>query len=178
MRIELLADAALRQPEPAELIELIAAVQRLIDTAAAYQRRLIAAAEAQRAARAMVANTRRTARPATQPAFRRRAGTPPRPPHQPDPPVGPASRYPTSRSSHQRQPARPNLPADTPSARHVVPQPPATTGPAQPPTPHPASHVTSPIYDHLMNIKIYETAAPSPDRDRCHTPSLGWSHAT
>ena len=52
MRLEVLTDAALRQLEPAKLMELIAAVQRLIDTAAAYQRRLIdtADADARRAA--------------------------------------------------------------------------------------------------------------------------------
>ena len=52
MRIEVLTDAALSQLEPAKLMELIAGVQRLIDTAAAYQRQLIAAAEARQAARA------------------------------------------------------------------------------------------------------------------------------
>ena len=53
MRLEVLSDTALRQLEPARLMALITHVQRLIDKAAAYQRRLIAIAESQRAARAV-----------------------------------------------------------------------------------------------------------------------------
>ena len=53
MRLEVLSDTALRQLQPARLMALITHVQRLIDKAAAYQRRLIAIAESQRAARAV-----------------------------------------------------------------------------------------------------------------------------
>ena len=53
MRLEVLSDTALRQLEPARLMALITHVQRLIDKAVAYQRRLIAVAESQRAARAV-----------------------------------------------------------------------------------------------------------------------------
>ena len=53
MRLEVLSDTALRQLEPARLMALIAHVQRFIDRAVAYQRRLIAVAESQRAARAV-----------------------------------------------------------------------------------------------------------------------------
>ena len=52
MRLEVLTDAALRQLKPSKLMELISAVQRLINTATAYQRRLIAVAEIHQAARA------------------------------------------------------------------------------------------------------------------------------
>ena len=53
MRLEVLSDTALRQLEPARLMALITHVQRFIDKAVAYQRRLIAVAESQRAARAV-----------------------------------------------------------------------------------------------------------------------------
>ena len=53
MRLEVLSDTALRQLEPARLMTLITHVQRFIDKAVAYQRRLIAIAESQRAARAV-----------------------------------------------------------------------------------------------------------------------------
>ena len=53
MRLEVLSDTALRRLEPARLMALIAHVQRFIDKAVAYQRRLIAIAESQRAARAV-----------------------------------------------------------------------------------------------------------------------------
>ena len=53
MRLEVLSDTALRQLEPARLMALITYVQRFIDKAVAYQRRLIAVAESQRAARAV-----------------------------------------------------------------------------------------------------------------------------
>ena len=53
MRLEVLSDTALRQLEPARLMALITHVQRFIDNAVAYQRRLIAVAESQRAARAV-----------------------------------------------------------------------------------------------------------------------------
>ena len=53
MRLEELSDTALRQLEPARLMALITHVQRFIDKAVAYQRRLIAVAESQRAARAV-----------------------------------------------------------------------------------------------------------------------------
>ena len=53
MRLEVLSDTALQQMEPARLMALIAGVQRFIDKAVAYQRRLIAVAESQRAARAV-----------------------------------------------------------------------------------------------------------------------------
>ena len=53
MRLEVLSDTALWQLEPARLVALIAHVQRFIDKAVAYQRRLIAVAESQRAARAV-----------------------------------------------------------------------------------------------------------------------------
>ena len=53
MRLEVLSDTALRQLEPARLMALITHVQRFIDRAVAYQRRLIAIAESQRAARAV-----------------------------------------------------------------------------------------------------------------------------
>ena len=53
MRLDLLDDAALRACSPERLITLIAKVQRLIDTATAYQRRLIAMAEHRKAARAV-----------------------------------------------------------------------------------------------------------------------------
>ena len=53
MRLEVLSDTALRQLEPARLMALIAHVQRFIDKAVAYQRRLIAVAESERAARAV-----------------------------------------------------------------------------------------------------------------------------
>ena len=53
MRLEVLSDTALQQMEPARLMTLIAGVQRFIDKAVAYQRRLITVAESQRAARAV-----------------------------------------------------------------------------------------------------------------------------
>ena len=53
MRLEVLSDTALRQLGPARLMALITHVQRFIDKAVAYQRRLIAVAESQRAARAV-----------------------------------------------------------------------------------------------------------------------------
>ena len=53
MRLEVLSDTALRRLEPARLMALITHVQRFIDKAVAYQRRLIAVAESQRAARAV-----------------------------------------------------------------------------------------------------------------------------
>ena len=53
MRLEVLSDTALGQLEPARLMALIAHVQRFIDKAVAYQRRLIAVAESERAARAV-----------------------------------------------------------------------------------------------------------------------------
>ena len=53
MRLEVLSDTALRQLEPARLMALITHVQRFIDKAVAYQRRLIAVAESQQAARAV-----------------------------------------------------------------------------------------------------------------------------
>ena len=53
MQLEVLSDTALRQLEPARLMALITHVQRFIDKAVAYQRRLIAVAESQRAARAV-----------------------------------------------------------------------------------------------------------------------------
>ena len=53
MRLEVLSDTALRQLEPARLMALITHVQRFIDKAVAYQRRLIAIAESQQAARAV-----------------------------------------------------------------------------------------------------------------------------
>ena len=53
MRLEVLSDTALRRLEPARLMALIINVQRFIDRAVAYQRRLIAVAESQRAARAV-----------------------------------------------------------------------------------------------------------------------------
>ena len=53
MRLEVLSDSALRQLEPARLMALIAYVQRFIDKAVGYQRRLIAVAESERAARAV-----------------------------------------------------------------------------------------------------------------------------
>ena len=53
MRLEVLSDTALRQLEPARLMALITHVQRFIDKAVAYQRRLIAIADSQRAARAV-----------------------------------------------------------------------------------------------------------------------------
>ena len=124
MRLEVLTDAALRQLEPAKLMELIAAVQRLIDTAAAYQRRLIAAAEARQAARA-------TGDACVADSLVRATGM-------------------ARRAAWQSSPRR---------AR-------------------PARHVTPSMYDDLMNINRCSTGFASPDRHRCHTPSLGWSHAT
>ena len=53
MRLEQLDDAALRVCSPERLITLIARVQQLIDTATAYQRRLIAMAEQRKAARSV-----------------------------------------------------------------------------------------------------------------------------
>ena len=53
MKLEVLSDAALRGFGPERLIKLIARVQRHIDTAVAYQRRLIAMAEQSKAARAV-----------------------------------------------------------------------------------------------------------------------------
>ena len=53
MQLEVLSDTALRQLEPARLMALITHVQRFIDNAVAYQRRLIAVAESQRASRAV-----------------------------------------------------------------------------------------------------------------------------
>ena len=53
MRLEVLSDTTLRQLEPARLMALITHVQRFIDKAVAYQRRLIAVAESQRSARAV-----------------------------------------------------------------------------------------------------------------------------
>ena len=121
MRIEVLTDAALDRLEPAKLMELIAGVQRLIDTVA-YQRWLIATADARQAARsagdACVADS--LVRVTGMARAARRA-----------------------------------------SPRH------ARTAP----------HVTPRIYDDLVNIKKCPTGFASCERNRCHTPCLGLSHA-
>ena len=49
---------------------------------------------------------------------------------------------------------------------------------ASPRRARPAPHVIPRVYDDLMNIKRCPAGFASIGRDRCHTPSLGWSHAT
>ena len=128
MRIEVLTDAALRWFEPAKLMELIAAVRRLIDTVAAYPRWLIAAAETRRAARA-------TGDACVADSLVRTTGL-----------------------SHR-------------DARRAA-------GWARPRHARPVPHVTPQVYDDVMNINRCPAGFASPGRHRCHTPSLGWSHAT
>ena len=115
MRLEVLTDDALRQLEPAELMELIAAEQRLIDTAAAETRQPARATGDATVADSMVRTTGQARRAA------RGAGP-----------------------------------------RHA----------------RPAAHVTPCLYDDLMNTEKCPEGLASPGRNRCHTPSLGLSHAT